>query len=100
MAKGSKKSNGGKKNNNQYNLERIKRKPQIVDARKSMDINEIQDFSALSWELEEDNEVASFASVDLAASNMDRANFEAARSKVVDWWLVSALHFANLDLSR
>lgn len=48
-------------------------------------VNEIQDVAALSWTSEEEElDEVSIASVDLNASNMDHAHFEAARSQVVN----------------
>lgn len=82
MAKGSKRGKGGKKNNQRSNKNKGQCKPQSMDARKKNIINEIQDVVAPSWTSDEENEVESHASFDVAASNVDRANFEAARSQV------------------
>lgn len=79
-AKGSKNGKGEKKNNQSSNKNKGHCKPQSIDARKSKNINEIQDAASLSWTLEEENEVEFRASLDVAASNMDRASFEAAIS--------------------
>ncbi|XP_057248240.1 uncharacterized protein LOC130590220 [Beta vulgaris subsp. vulgaris] len=85
MAKGSKKGNGGKKKNQSSKTQKNKRKPQSGDARKMKNVNEINDVAALSWTSEEENDLESHNSVDLEASNMDRANFEAARDHVASW---------------
>lgn len=76
MAKGPKKSNGGKKHVNVNKVVTkglVTKKPQSVDARKEKSINDLQDVYALSWTSEEDE---SESEIDHLMANHDRNKIE------------------------
>lgn len=90
MAKGSKKGNGDNKkkknSSNQAQKSKVKLlcRPQSGDARKMKSTNEVQELPALSWNSKEvDDE--SHESLAMELSNQDKANFEAARTRLSDW---------------
>ena len=89
MATVSKKGNGGKKkkrNSNQSQKLKVKmaRKPQSEDARKMKNVNYIQGIAALSWTSDDDDK-DSGCSLNQDLSNQDKANSEAARTRLADW---------------
>lgn len=59
-----------KKNKQSSNNSKAQHKRHTLDARKSKNINEIHDVSALNWTSGEENDVDSHASSDVATSNM------------------------------
>lgn len=69
-----------KKENNRW----VVKKPQSNKVKKTKNVNKIPDSSVLSWTSEEEKDDDSVASMDVNASELDRANFEAVRSQMAN----------------
>lgn len=66
----------------------VVKKPQTIDAKKTMNINDIQGSATLSQTSEDEKDNDSVPLADLNASMLDLANFEATISQM-DKWIAS-----------